>query len=257
MNRMTRRTFLAMAAGAVGLGGWALTRPADEPGPAAATPSTTTATSAASPSTTTIQSTTTSSIPPPMQLQVIERPGWGAREANEGYGSHVIERLTVHHTAVELIDNRSAPERLRGHQRFHQQHGWADIAYHFAIDRNGNVYEARPTSAPGDTFTNYDPTGHFLPVLEGDYDSQEPTEIQIEALVLLLAWAAERFDVAPATIGGHRDYAATSCPGDRVYALIADGSMERRVADRVESGGVELAFLRGDDALARVDAIEA
>ena len=259
MNRMTRRTFLAMAAGAVGLGSWALTRTGTgeeaSPAPPGASPITTTS-STTSPTSTT-PATTTPVSPPPVVLQVIERQGWGARTATTDYGSHVIERLTVHHTAVELLDNREAPARLRGHQRFHQDQGWPDVAYHFAIDRAGNVYEARPYAAPGDTFTTYDPVGHFLPVLEGDFDKQEPTEPQIESLVLLLAWAVSEFDVAPVTVGGHRDYAATSCPGDQVHALIVDGSIERRVADRVESGGVELSYLRGDDALAIVDGIEA
>jgi hypothetical protein len=259
MNRMTRRTFLAMAAGAVGLGGWALTRTGtgEQAVPAPSGTPTTTATPSTVSSATTPPVAATTVAPPQLVLPVIERQGWGARTATTDFGSHVIERLTVHHTAVELLDDREAPARLRGHQRFHQDQGWPDIAYHFAIDRAGNVYEARPPTAPGDTFTNYDPAGHFLPVLEGDYDQQEPTEPQIESLVLLLAWAVTEFDVAPATVGGHRDYAATSCPGDRVYALIADGSIQRRVADRVESGGVELSYLRGDDALAIVDGIEA
>ena len=259
MNRMTRRTFLAMAAGAVGLGSWVLTRTGtgEEASSVPSGASPTTATSSTTSPSSTTPATTTPVPPPPVVLQVIERQGWGARTATTDYGSHVIERLTVHHTAVELLDNREAPARLRGHQRFHQDQGWPDVAYHFAIDRAGNVYEARPYAAPGDTFTNYDPVGHFLPVLEGDYDKQEPTEAQIESLVLLLAWAVSEFDVAPVTVGGHRDYAATSCPGDHVHALIVDGSIERRVADRVESGGVELSYLRGDDALAIVDGIEA
>jgi hypothetical protein len=86
---------------------------------------------------------------------------------------------------VVLTENRLAPARLRDHQAYHQGQGWADLAYHFAIDRDGNVYEARPYSAPGDTFTNYDPAGHFLPVLEGDYREQEPTDRQLESWVLL------------------------------------------------------------------------
>ena len=192
-----------------------------------------------------------------MVLEVIERQGWGARPATREYGTHVIDRLTVHHTAVVLADDSQAPVRLRGHQAFHQEQGWPDIAYHFAIDRRGNVYEARPFSAPGDTFTNYNPAGHFLPVLEGDYGEQSPTDPQIESLVRLLAWAADQFDVDAATIGGHRDLAATTCPGDQVYALIADGSIRQRVVARLESGGVEMTFLRGEAATARVGAIEA
>jgi hypothetical protein len=190
-------------------------------------------------------------------LEVIERQGWAARPATGEYGTHVIDLLTIHHTAVVLAENNQAPARLRGHQAFHQQQGWPDVAYHFAIDRRGNVYEARPFSAPGDTFTNYNPAGHFLPVLEGDYGEQSPTDPQIESLVRLLAWAADQFDVDPAAIGGHRDFAATTCPGDRVYTLIADGSIRQRVVERLESGGVEMAFLRGEAATARVEAIEA
>lgn len=253
-----------MAAGAAGLGGWAVwQRIGDEPrlaaGPSstvgATTPVSTIDASTATP-TTAVPTTTTARLSPVL-LEVIERDGWGARPAATEYVSHSIDRLTVHHTAVVLDSNREAVSRLRGHQAYHQEQGWPDLAYHFAIDRQGNVYEARPYSAQGDTFTNYDPTGHFLPVLEGDYDQQVPADAQLDSLVLLLAWAAGEFAVDPATIGGHRDYAATTCPGDNVYALLADGTVFGRVTDVLEAGGVELAFLRGEAAAARVAEIEA
>ena len=257
MEAMTRRRFLWMMAGAAGLGGWAIWRlPDEDPAPTAASSSTTSTTNAGSTSTT-VPAPTTTTTASPVVLEVIERQGWGARPATGEFGTHVIDRLTVHHTAVVLSDNSQAPARLLGHQAFHQEQGWPDVAYHFAIDRRGNVYEARPVSAPGDTFTNYDPAGHFLPVLEGDYGEQNPTDPQIESLVRLLAWAADQFDVDPSRIGGHRDFAATTCPGDEVYGLIADGSIRQRVVELVESGGVEMAFLRGDAATARIEAIEA
>ena len=53
-------------------------------------------------------------------------------------------RMTIHHTAVVLGDNRNAPARLRQHQRYHQDtQGWIDIAYHMSVDRNGNIYQLR------------------------------------------------------------------------------------------------------------------
>lgn len=262
MDPITRRRFLWMLGGAAGLGGWAVWQRFGEALPEGAAP-TTIAQTTVTPSPTAVSTTapppptTTTTNPPPVVLEVIGRNGWGAREPIVEYGSHTIERLTIHHTAVELADDSQAPSRLRGHQAYHQQQGWADIAYHFAIDRHGNVYEARPFSAPGDTFTNYDPAGHFLPVLEGDYNIQQPTETQIDALVLLLAWAASEFGVDPATISGHRDHASTTCPGDHLYRVIVAGSLEQRVRERIEVGGVELSFLRGDAAVARVAEIEA
>ena len=257
MEPITRRRFFYLMAAAVGAGGWAAwPRSVDDPLPTAApSPIAPAPPSTTVPSTTTLVTTTTT-LPPRVTLEVIERQGWGARPATAEYGSHTIERLTVHHTAVVLDSNEQAPGRLRGHQAYHQQQGWPDLAYHFAIDRDGNVFEARPFSAPGDTFTNYDPAGHFLPVLEGDYNQQQPTDSQLDSLVLLLAWAAGEFGVDPATVGGHRDFAATTCPGDHVYASIADGSIGARVAALLDSNGVELHYLRGEAAVARVAAIE-
>jgi hypothetical protein len=191
---------------------------------------------------------------PTRSIQVIERAAWGAVLPAGRYQSHTIDRLTVHHTATVLEDNRDAPAHIRGHQRFHQQdRGWPDLAYHFVVDRAGNIYEGRPLTARGDTATGYDPTGHFLPVLEGDYDRQDPTGPQIDALVDLFAWAAAEFGADPATLAGHRDYAATSCPGEAVYQLIADGSLLEAV---LASPPVALTYLRGQRAHDRVTAIE-
>ncbi len=256
MERITRRRFLWMLAGAAGLGGWLLRDQLSTETPAAVPPTTAPPFApSTSPATTALPPTTTTTSPP-VALEVIERAAWGARPAGSAYGSHTIERLTVHHTAVVLTDNRDAPARLRSHQAYHQEQGWPDLAYHFAIDRGGNIYEGRPFTAPGDTFTSYDPVGHFLPVLEGNFDEQDPSVPQTESLVRLLAWASGYFGVAPGEIGGHRDYAATTCPGDAVYEMIAGETIRQRVVERLTAGGVELVMLGGEQAAARVAAIE-
>ena len=89
--------------------------------------------------------------------------------------------MTLHHEAVVLGDNRNALARLRQDQRYHQdQHGWIDIAYHVGVDRNGNVYELRSTEIAGDTATDYDTTGHFLVLCEGDFDQEAVSEAQLQ-----------------------------------------------------------------------------
>ena len=182
--------------------------------------------------TTTRASTTTQSVTTTTAavtvIEVIERAAWGAVAAGAGMEEHVIERLTIHHTGVALDDNREAPARLLAHQAFHQtDRGWPDLAYHFAIDRAGNIYEGRSLEFRGDTATSYDPTGHFLVVLEGNFDVEPTAEPQLHSLRELLGWAVGHYSVGVDTIRSHRDYAPgeTSCPGDNLYALLESGDL--------------------------------
>jgi N-acetylmuramoyl-L-alanine amidase len=199
-------------------------------------------------------------IVPVRVIEVIERAGWGAAPEGAEMEEHVVERLTVHHTGVALEDNREAPARLRAHQVFHQtDRGWPDLAYHFAIDRNGNIYEGRSPKFRGDTATSYDPTGHLLVVLEGNFDVEPTAEAQLGSLTDLLAWASGRYSVAVDSIKSHRDYAPgeTSCPGDNLYPLVESGELARAVGSLVTKESTELIYLRGQEAIARVASIEA
>ncbi len=126
-------------------------------------------------------------------------------------------------------------------------HGWPDLAYHFVVDRNGNVYEGRPIEAIGDTFTEYDPTGHFLACFEGHFDRQAPSGAQLAAMTRLVAWAMQTYSVSGDLIGGHRDWAGTTCPGDNMYWRLA--GLTRAASDHE---AVALSYLRGDDARERV-----
>jgi hypothetical protein len=182
-----------------------------------------------------------------------------AAAAGPGMEEHVIERLTIHHTGVVLEDNREAPARLRAHQVFHQtDRGWPDLAYHFAIDRVGNIYEGRSPQFRGDTATSYDPTGHFLVVLEGNFDVEPTAEAQLRSLSQLLAWASDRYSVGLNTIQSHRDYAPgeTSCPGDNLYPFVESGELARAVRSILKEELIELEYLRGDAAIDRVAEIE-
>ncbi|MGH2676509.1 MAG: peptidoglycan recognition protein family protein [Actinomycetota bacterium] len=188
-------------------------------------------------------------------LEVICRRAWEARRPTGGFRRHRIRRITVHHSAVVLRNNRLAPSRLRSHQAAHQDRGWSDIAYHLLIDRNGNVYEGRPRWAVGDTATNYDPRGHLLVMCEGNFQEQRPSPAQVRALVDVLAWAVERHEVGVRTIRGHLELADTACPGRALQRRL--GAVRRRVRERLEGGGVRLVELCGEAGRDRVEAIEA
>jgi len=189
-------------------------------------------------------------------LSAICPRAWGALPVAGDFKEHTIERLTVHHTAVVLDNNVEAPARARQHQQYHQSLGWPDLAYHYLVDANGNVYEGRPVDAVGDTGTEYDPTSHFLVCCEGHFDEQDITEAQLAALIDMLAWAAEEFNVSPETIRGHRDWTATTCPGDDLYSYVSSGFVEEAVNARLAEGGVRLETVCGDEAIALVAGIE-
>jgi hypothetical protein len=212
-------------------------------------------------------SLTTSSPPAPMtshppvlsttSASLLCRDAWGAQPARPGGRLHSITRLTLHHEGVVLGENRNAPGRFRQDQHYHQdQLGWIDIAYHVGVDRNGNIYELRSTEIAGDTATDYDTTGHFLMLCEGDFDQEVVSEAQLHGTALAFAWAAENFGVATGTLAGHRDLARTFCPGTNLYAHLSSGDLKRRIDDLLAAGGVNLQRICGPEAAAKVAAIE-
>jgi hypothetical protein len=78
---------------------------------------------------------------------------------------------------------------------------------------------------------------------------------QPRALVDVVAWGCAAFDVAPRRIRGHRDYAATTCPGGHLGRLIDDGTIRAAVRGRLRHGDVEKVRLCGAAGRRRVRAI--
>ena len=186
------------------------------------------------------------------------RDSWGARPALPGGRPHTITRMTIHHSAVALPDNRGIVARLQQHQRYHQDDkGWVDIAYHAAVDRNGNIFALRDTAIAGDTATDYDTTGHFLVLCEGDFDTEAVTEAQLDGAALVCAWATRQFGIGVNTLASHKEVTPmTECPGSNLEAHLISGDLKQRIAARI-AAGFELRQLCGPAADARTAAITA
>ena len=197
--------------------------------------------------------------PPTASAALLCRDSWGARPPLPGGRPHTITRMTIHHTAVALDDNSIITSRLRQHQRFHQiDRGWVDIAYHVGVDRDGNIFELRRTAIAGDTATNYDTTGHFLVVCEGDFNVEPISEAQLNGAALAFAWATQEFGITSSTLASHQQVAAsTSCPGTNLQSRVASGDLRGRIDDMVTGGPVALQPVCGPQAAAVVAAIEA
>lgn len=144
----------------------------------------------------------------------------------------MLDRITIHHDGAEFHGGGRA--RMRALQSWSRRvRGWVDIPYHFLIDRDGNIFEGRPLEFVGDTATEYDPTGHALITVMGNYNIQEINEAQLAAIIDLASWLCYEYSLSPQLIRGHRDYAATSCPGINLYRYLTNGYIITTVDERL------------------------
>lgn len=115
--------------------------------------------------------------------------------------------------------------------------GWIDIAYHAAVDRHGNIFALRDTAIAGDTATDYDTTGHFLVLCEGDFDQETVPDAQLNGAALIFAWATQQFGITTSTLASHQEVApATDCPGRSLQGHMVSGDLRRRIEDTVAAG---------------------
>lgn len=149
---------------------------------------------------------------------------------------HRITHVTLHHTgdAQPLRPTDDPAAKLRALQAWGaRDRNWWDVPYHYLLDLNGRVFEGRDWRYMGETNTAYDPGGHFLISIIGNYERQEPTPAQLHAIADLMAWAIREFDLPLDRIGGHYDYAETGCPGQHLRKHLEDGSLRRMVSERL------------------------
>lgn len=167
----------------------------------------------------------------PEELGVTRRAQWGWTPLERGLEEHTIERITIHHGGVDFPDDKDPVQHLLALQSWSRSDkDWIDIPYHFMIDRQGRIYEARPINFPGDTNTTYDPSGHALVEVMGNYEHQVLGSAQLDSLVAMTAFLAREYGIPVEKIRGHRDYADTTCPGEDIYRYLLEGTIQSRVA---------------------------
>lgn len=178
------------------------------------------------------------------------------------------QRIHLHHTHIPVVEAPGeVPEAMRSICRQHHERGMSDVAYHYAIDPWGTIWQARGplpslldtsvvTGAHAQGFND----GSIGVVLIGDYDVAPPTAEAMEATTALLAFLSWHFDLDPLAtvaaestggpktrfpegthvelhaINGHRDTGKdTACPGEHLYARLP--SLREAVAGRLATWG--------------------
>jgi len=168
--------------------------------------------------------------------RIISVEEWGGTPADASKARlQEITHITLHHQGEPFPQGKDPIAYLRKLQAWSRNtKHWLDIPYHYVIDLDGRIYEARRIEYAGDTNTEYDPKGHALIEVVGNFEEVQPNAAQLDAVVELMAMLAKKYKVSPDTIHGHKDYSAqTVCPGENLYRYLADGTIQRRVAERL------------------------
>ena len=188
---------------------------------------------------------------------IVSRGGWGADPAYMTWAPqfYSTKKLIVHHTATSdnYTDRAGAEAQIRSIYYYHSvTQDWGDIGYNFLIDKFGTIYEGRYSrdyagaNPTGDDAAGQGVTGAHTSgwnsgtvgvALLGTLTTHDATPAARNALNRLLAWDASRNGIDPEAtetfvnpvsgatitrpnIAGHRDYAATACPGDTFYPTL-------------------------------------
>ncbi len=176
------------------------------------------------------QSASTSPFTAPVIVAVEQ---WGGTRSDPSIGKkHRPAQITLHHGGVAFLRDKDPQQYLRNLQSWSRgTRKWSDIPYHYLIDLDGRVYEGRDIAIAGDTNTNYDPTGHALIVVLGNFEEVEVNQAQLDAVVSTMAMLAKQFKISPDKIAGHKDFSAdTSCPGKSLYPYLQSGYFRQQVA---------------------------
>lgn len=160
---------------------------------------------------------------------------WGGQATPAPAQPQRLHQLTLHHGGVDWPLDKPVPDYLRRLQRWSRQtQGWPDIPYHYIVAPDGLIYAARPEGLAGDTNTEYDPQGHGLVMLLGNFEHQQPTPAQLHATVKLLAWMAQTQGLGVDAIAAHRDFSRqTVCPGRHLAAYLDSGWLRLAVQARL------------------------
>ncbi len=178
------------------------------------------------------------------------------------------KKIVVHHTATpDYASPSEAQAYVRAIYTYHAStRGWGDIGYCWLIDKFGNSYEGRRgRGGPGydgpggrELVSEDVVAGHAMSynhgssgiAMLGTFEGVPPSSAALSKLRDVLAWECSRHGMNPEAltdfltasdswhrglpnICGHRDTAATDCPGSSLYALLPGlrGDIASRLAN--------------------------
>ena len=132
--------------------------------------------------------------------------------------------LTKRSKTTDLIMHHAAAARcsVTDVHKWHLQNGWSGIGYHFLVRKDGSIHRGRPIDTVGaHTYgKNSDSIGVCF---EGNFETETMSAAQKQAGAELVTYIRNLFPSIK-TVGKHRDYCSTACPGKNFpFDFIAAG----------------------------------
>lgn len=152
-------------------------------------------------------------------MNVATRSEWGAKPGSQPskWMRLPATEMWLHHTVTPVTtfpfkDMRQV--EAVGLRRFGQ------FPYSFCVHPDGTIMEGCGTRVGAHTQGRN--SRAFGVALIGDYNERSVTVWQVDAVRWLIAGLTATGELAPRVYpsGGHRDLAATACPGDKAYRLM-------------------------------------
>lgn len=171
-----------------------------------------------------------------VEQEIVPVGAWGGTPADAARARRqTITHITLHHQGEPYKAGTDPRQYLRNLQTWSRNtKHWLDIPYHYIIDLDGHIYEGRKIEYAGDTNTEYDPLGHALIEVVGNFEEVEPNQQQLDAVVRLMAMLADKYGVTLDHIASHRDFSnQTVCPGANLYRYVQEGYFRHKVALRL------------------------
>lgn len=173
-----------------------------------------------------------------VESEIVTVRDWGGTPAVDSLAKkHSIVYITLHHAGVPFGKDKDILQYMKNLQNWsRREKRWIDLPYHYVIDLEGKIYEGRDIRYAGDTNTEYDPTGHALIEVVGNFEEVEPNQAQLDAVVRTMTYLAAKYSVPVDSIRGHKDYSTrTSCPGKNLYPYLQNGFFRDAVEKNLRS----------------------
>lgn len=170
-------------------------------------------------------------------LKIVTAREWSGRKTGPVFPTHAAKGIVIHHTAgnnrppkdaaKELTETKRLANQIRADHM--QRNRWRDSGHSFLVTRGGIIAEGRwgtvdfarrglvVQGAHSGDEANRD---HWGIEVEGNFETGDPTEEQIDALIELCAWLSFWGKTQAADLSGHREHTATLCPGERLYRML-------------------------------------
>ena len=134
-----------------------------------------------------------------------------------------------------VIHHAAANGSVESVHQYHLSKGWAGIAYHYYVRKDGTVFRGRPEAWNGGHTTSYNKVSIGV-CFEGNFENENMKDIQLTAGQNLISDIKNRFPGI--VMERHSLLNATGCPGKNFpFTMLVnptDGSPEDEISENAE-----------------------